>query len=78
MEVRVMRFSAGELLIGLIVLAVAIVGWWKIFSRLGYPGIMGLTMLIPVVNAVAFLWIAFLPWPIEDAMEEARSSSGQP
>jgi hypothetical protein len=70
-----MRFSGWELLIGLVIMAVAIVGWWRVFSRLGYPGIMGLTMVIPVVNAVAFLWLAFLPWPIEDALEDIRNSS---
>jgi hypothetical protein len=61
----------------LVIAVVFVVGWWRIFARAGYPGIMGLAMLIPVVNAVAFLWFAFLPWPIEDALEDIRNSSEQ-
>lgn len=67
--------SVSSFMILLVIAVVFLAGWWKIFSRAGYPGIMALAMLIPVVNAVAFLWIAFLPWPIEDQLEEIRNNS---
>jgi len=33
-------------------------------------------MFIPIVNVVAFLWLAFLPWPIQDQLEEELASKG--
>ena len=47
-----------------------VVGWWKIFSRAGYPGLASVAMLIPVANIVAFLWLAFSPWPVQEQLEE--------
>jgi hypothetical protein len=69
------KISVAELLIGMVFLATIVVGWWKIFSRAGYPGLLSLIMYVPVVNFVAFLWLAFLPWPIEDRLREQRLQS---
>lgn len=62
--------------LAIVVLALWGVGWWKIFSRAGYPGLASVTMFIPIVNVVAFLWLAFLPWPIQDQLEEELASKG--
>jgi hypothetical protein len=64
------NLSDTEWLIVVVFLGLSVVGWWKIFSRAGYPGLLGLFIFVPVVNFVAFLWLAFLPWPIEDKLRE--------
>ena len=45
------------------------VGWWRILSRVGYPGFLSILLFVPIVNLVVFLLFAYLPWPIEDANE---------
>ena len=57
-------------MLGLALLVV--VGWWKILSRVGYPGFLSLLLFVPIVNIVVFLLFAYLPWPIEDEKEEAK------
>jgi hypothetical protein len=64
------RIGFAESFVGVIFLAIWVVGWWKIFSRAGYPGLLSLAMFIPIVNVVVFLWLAFLPWPIQDELRE--------
>ena len=45
-------------------------GWWKIFSKAGYSGVLSLLMLIPILNIVMFLWIAFGAWPSLGSADE--------
>lgn len=58
------------MMLGLALLVV--VGWWRILSRVGYPGFLGLLLFVPIVNIVVFLLFAYLPWPIEDAHGQAK------
>ena len=52
--------------------------FWKIVTKAGYPGVMCLLFLIPLVNFV-FLWIAALTeWPIERQIRELRARAGMP
>lgn len=41
------------------------VAFWRILSRVGHPGPMGLLCLIPIVNFGIMLWCAFGEWPID-------------
>ena len=41
-----------------------IVAYWKIWSKAGFNGAWSLLMLVPLVNLVAFLYLAFAEWPI--------------
>lgn len=50
--------------------AVWVVAWWAIFSRAGFTGALGLLMLVPGLNVVLFLLLAFGGWP---ASRELRS-----
>jgi len=62
------RIGIPELLVLLIILSivpVVIAAWWKIFTKAGHPGALGLAMLIPLVSFFVFLWFAFSDWPIE-------------
>ena len=46
------------------VLLFAIVPFWKIFSKAGYPGIMSLTMFVPILNVVMLFFLGFSEWPV--------------
>jgi len=48
----------------LIILALFVFAWSKVFTKAGYPPLLCLLMLIPVVSLIAFLWFAFSTWPI--------------
>lgn len=41
------------------------VAWWRILSKTGYPGPIGLLMWVPLLNVVLLFWLAFSEWPIE-------------
>ena len=36
---------------------------WRIFSRAGFSGFMGLLFLVPIVNFFALLYLAHKDWP---------------
>jgi hypothetical protein len=43
--------------------AVAVLPFWMIFSKAGFPGWLSLTQLIPLVNVIALFYLAFAEWP---------------
>ena len=54
----------------LIIIGIAIwllVGFagWRVYSRAGFGGIMGLLFLIPTANFIALLYLAHSDWPIK-------------
>ena len=55
-------------------LAVAtfVVAWWRIFARTGHSGALGLLMIVPGINVVLLLVLAFLRWPIERELKARR------
>lgn len=53
-------------------LVLTIVIYWRIFSKAGWSGAMGLLMLIPVANLVALLYLAFATWPIQRELEALK------
>ena len=61
-----------ELIIVLLVAIVPAVLFWRIFSKAGYPGAMGLLMLVPLLNLVALCILAFGDWPIRRQLRQAR------
>jgi len=58
------------LLLGIVVLIITVIAWWKIFSKAGHSGALALLFLVPIVNLVIFLWFAFSEWPIHRRMRE--------
>ena len=61
--------AAGTMMIvvGVVYLAMIIlfiVAYWKIWSKAGFNGAWSLLMLVPLVNLIAFLYLAFAEWPI--------------
>ena len=51
--------------------------WWRIFSRAGYSGAMGLLMLIPLVNFAALIKLAFSEWPIHKELRRCREHTAK-
>ena len=50
----------------LILLALVVIPYWKIWERTGHSGLWGLLMIIPFVNIVSLWVLAFKPWPAVD------------
>ncbi len=44
---------------------VVVIPAWRICQRTGYPGWMGVLILIPIVNLVLLYFIAFADWPAD-------------
>ena len=61
------------LLLGLISLVFAVIVWWRICSKAGYSGVLGLLMLVPLANIILLLVLAFGTWPIEEEIRRLRS-----
>lgn len=55
-------FGVGPL--GMLIIAALLVWpFWRICEKAGYPGLMALLVLIPVVNLIFLYWFAFSDWP---------------
>ena len=66
--------------ISLLILAiVCIVGfiWWRIVSKTGYHGALGLLMLIPIANLIMILVLAFSEWPVEKELKQLKAQTGR-
>ncbi|MBN1805682.1 MAG: hypothetical protein JW837_10555 [Sedimentisphaerales bacterium] len=61
-------------LMGLIVTAIKVLIFCKIFSRAGYSWALGLLMLVPIANIIMPFVLAFGDWPI---LKELRSLKHQ-
>lgn len=48
----------------LIIVALAVIPYWKLWQRTGHAGAWGLLMLIPLVNIVSLWVLAFKRWPV--------------
>lgn len=46
-----------------ILVSTAIVPFWKIFQKAGFPGILSLLMLVPFANLITLWVVAFTEWP---------------
>lgn len=51
-----------ELLL-LLFLPLFILPFWRIFSKAGFPGWLGIGMLIPLANILLLYYLAFAEWP---------------
>ncbi len=46
------------------------VAWYRIFRRLGWPPLLGLTMILPPAIIVVSAVMYFQRWPLEQKVEE--------
>ena len=49
--------------------------WWRIFSKAGYSGALGLLMLIPLGNLVMLCILAFSKWPVLKSLAPAQGQA---
>src|SRR6266581_5634509 len=61
-----------SLIVGLAFIVLAVVIYWKIFSKAGYSGAMGLLMFVPIANIIVLLMLAFGEWPIYKELNYLR------
>lgn len=64
-------FGGAFLIVGIFYIAMIvlmIVAYWKIWSKAGFNGAWSLLMLVPLVNLIAFLYLAFAKWPIHERL----------
>ncbi|WP_404362761.1 hypothetical protein [Marinobacter sp.] len=64
--------GGGHWLWMLVIAILAVIPAWRICQRTGYPGWLGLLILIPLVNLGLLYFIAFSDWPVE----KTRSQNG--
>lgn len=60
------------LAIGGVSLLVFALVWCRIFKKAGHNAAMGLLMLVPAVNLVMMLVLAFSTWPVEREVKTLR------
>jgi len=60
-------------LVSIAMIALVIYPLWKIFEKLGYPGVASLIMCVPIVNLIAIWYAALNPMPFE-----LRARGGMP
>jgi hypothetical protein len=65
------------LVISLVLLVFAVIVWWKIFSKAGYSGAMGLLMFVPIANLIVLLMLAFGEWPIMRELKALRQNQAR-
>lgn len=38
--------------------------WARICAKAGFPAWWGLLLMVPIINLIPFLYLAFGPWPV--------------
>lgn len=59
----------------MIIVAVKILIFCKIFSKAGYSWALGLLMLVPIANIIMLFVLAFAEWPIQRELRSFRQQS---
>ena len=70
-----------ELLIILFLLLPLAAAWifpfWRIFAKAGFPGELSLLMILPGLNFLVLLYVAFAQWPVHRELQHWMQSSGE-
>jgi hypothetical protein len=62
-----------------LLLALWVAAWWRIFNRLGLPGPLSIVMIVPPLNIVLLLMVAFGPeWPVEGGFRWQKGTARRP
>ena len=48
----------------LVVALIVIIPYWKIFGKAGFPRVLGILMIIPLVNLILLYVLAFSQWRV--------------
>jgi hypothetical protein len=60
-----MNVSTIRLVSGLAAAILAVIPFWKIFTKAGFSGWLAVLAVIPLVNLVVLYYVAFSNWKIE-------------
>ena len=66
-----------SVIFGMLVIIIAVVIYWRIFSKAGYNGAMGILMLVPIANIIVLCILAFGEWPIYKELKYLRQQATQ-
>jgi hypothetical protein len=58
-----MGFGVMDAIFVLILIALVVIPYWKIWQRTGHSGAWGLLMIVPFANIVSLWVLAFKEWP---------------
>ncbi len=72
-----MMGSPMMIVICLIVGIVAVVAFWRICTKAGFPGWYGVAVVIPMANVLLVLFLAFAEWPLEREFSGSRPFSDE-
>src|SRR2546426_7514932 len=61
-----------SVIFSLIAIIFSVIIYWRIFSKAGYSGAMGLLMFVPIANIVVLCILAFGEWPIYRELKYLR------
>jgi len=76
--VFIMLFTMFMFFVALIVVAIKILIFCKIFSKAGYCWALGLLMLVPIANIIAAFFLAFADWPIRRELRLLKQQQQKP
>lgn len=65
------EMAGGGWLMMLLWAAIVVVPFWRICMKAGYPGALGLLIVVPLVNLVFLYYLAFATWPAHKAAPPA-------
>ena len=63
------------MLVGLVIFAIQILIFCKIFSKTGFSWALGLLMLVPIANIVMLFVLAFAEWPVQRELRSYRQQN---
>ncbi len=72
-----MMGSTSIIVMCLIVGIVAVIAFWRICAKAGFPGWYGVGAVIPLVNILLVLYLAFAEWPLERKLSGSQPSSDE-
>lgn len=58
--------------VALIVTAIKLLIFCKIFSKAGYSWALGLLLLLPIVNIIMAFFLAFADWPVRKELRQLK------
>jgi len=65
-------FLVFVILFGLLVTALMVWVYCRIFSKAGYSWALGLLSVVPVANVIILVFLAFANWPIEQQLSQLQ------
>lgn len=74
----VVLVTALAVLVALIVVAIKVLIFCKIFSKAGYCWALGLLMLVPIANIIMPFVLAFGDWPISRELRRLKEQAQAP